>query len=389
MSEQNERYKQQVEAVDAETLTPMVQKLFDDPTLSAINWTYEPLIGGFGAGAGPSIIYRFSGTCAGQNGQDSWSLILKIVLARPDEAPADPKYWKREYELYRAGMLDELPSGIRAPSGLGVNEYPNESAWFWTEEIEGGVQQPWTDDQYAHVSHSFGQFNGAYLTGEPIPDFDWLSIDWMPKMMTLLDDRGRPPIVQMSLAHPLAKGSFPIDAVEQYTRLWDERNIFVDALNRLPQTFAHQDGVGRNMFLRPLGKSKYETIVIDWAFAGKAPVGLDGAMHILVDLFVGDLPVSRADSLDRIVFDNYMAGLQDVGWHGNERQVRLGYTASTALKYLELINPIQTLTDEKNRDFVKNLVGHSIEFMIDQFGGMHRYAHQLADEARLLINAMD
>jgi len=151
MNDRSEPYLSQLEAVDTKTLTPMVRELLDDPALNVTNWTYKPILGGFGGAAGPSLIYRFSGQCKSDDEPKTWSLILKIILAR-DEAPTDPKYWKREYEVYRSSLLDDLPAGISAPRGYGVTEYPDESVWVWMAEVCNDREQPATELWYTHVA---------------------------------------------------------------------------------------------------------------------------------------------------------------------------------------------------------------------------------------------
>ena len=41
--------------------------------------------------------------------------------------------------------------------------------------------------------------------------------------------------------------------------------------------------------------------------------------------------MADARKLDQMVFDGYVEGLAEAGWHGDPRLVRLGYAASSAL----------------------------------------------------------
>jgi len=218
-----------------------------------------------------------------------------------------------------------------------------------------------------------------------MPSAGWLSVGWMPKTMAFVEKEIKiGTTVPATLAVPLVKKHFPPNANEQFLRIWNEREIFLKALDRLPQTFAHQDGVSRNLFARLIGNDQYETIATDWAFAGQAAIGLDAAMPVIIDVFLGDLDSSKAEAYDKLVFNGYVTGLQDAGWNGSEKQVRLGYTAATALKYLELICALTIFKDESKYAWIEKSWGNPAAEIIDMFAGMHRYVCKLADEARKL-----
>lgn len=126
---------------------------------------------------------------------------------------------------------------------------------------------------------------------------------------------------------------YPPDLVEAYLRLWVERERFLRAIERLPQTFCHLDVFRRNMFARRGADGQNQTVLIDWSFAGIAAIGEELACLIVASVELFEVEVARAVELDRIVFDGYLAGLRDAGWQGDPRQVRFGFVASAVLRY--------------------------------------------------------
>ena len=56
--------------------------------------------------------------------------------------------------------------------------------------------------------------------------------------------------------------------MDRFFRLWEERDRFFDALDRLPQTLCHLDSLRPDLFARETEDGDYQTVAVDWAFAG-------------------------------------------------------------------------------------------------------------------------
>lgn len=136
-----------------------------------------------------------------------WSLVLKVLYERPGETVDSPYYWKREYELYRSQMLATLPqTSLTTPIIYDCVEFPD-ACWIWMEDIPADRHAwDWTD--YRLVARRLGRFNGAYLTGHPIPDYPWLSDQWhcriVPPLADVFDH------LDDYLKHPLAQRVLPV-----------------------------------------------------------------------------------------------------------------------------------------------------------------------------------
>jgi hypothetical protein len=106
--------------------------------------------------------------------------------------------------------------------------------------------------------------------------------------------------------------------------LWADCYALLDAADRVPRTFCHRDFFQNNLFSRRLPDGKDQMVAIDWALAGPGPVGEDAFRMAWVTGYTraSDLGIR---TLDGLVFEHYVAGLRDAGWHGDPRLVRLGY----------------------------------------------------------------
>jgi hypothetical protein len=109
-----------------------------------------------------------------------------------------------------------------------------------------------------------------------------------------------------------------------------EHQRFLEKLDRLPQTMSHGDTYPTNFKSRRQGGDQEITVALDWALMGIAPLGDD-----LGQFTFGaqtNLPEANRLAIDGILFENYLAGLQDSGCRVDPQQVRFGYAASAALR---------------------------------------------------------
>lgn len=376
-----------LQAIDEAALTPLVRKALDRPAASITNWDCQPVSGGVGGARFDTFIYRFTGQADDQGVCLPWSLILKILTARTGEQPADPQYWRREAELYRSGLLNDLPGSFFAPRCFDVIEYPGEACWLWLEELRDEIGPSWPLEHYGVAARHLGQFNGAYLAGRPLPSESWLSSGWFRKMAA----QAAPNIPQVynALTVPLLKAVLPSDAGDQCSRFWSGRDRFMDALDRLPHTFCHLDAFRRNLIARRGPDNVYQTAAIDWAYAGLSAVGAEIAVAILVALLFVEVEAKDAAEFDKVIFNGYLTGLAEAGWHGQPTMVRLGYTASVAAKYFETINTLPVLADEQTRVEMAQGLGRSVQDLAKQAAETFRFAHRMADEARGLMSQLD
>jgi hypothetical protein len=104
-----------VHRIEHAHLIPMVKRAVGKERIDLVKWSRTELSGS-GGGLGNAMVFRFSGKCRADNEILDWSLILKVIREQSDEIPSSSHYWKREFEAYQSGWLDNLPGGgLAAP----------------------------------------------------------------------------------------------------------------------------------------------------------------------------------------------------------------------------------------------------------------------------------
>lgn len=313
----------------ATDITAPVCRLFRSDTCSIADWTCHRLIGGAGKGLG---IWRVAGNALTDGTSQPWSVILKGLA--PSQADLLPSAWDwphREREMYRSGLLADLPGRIRTPTCYGEADQPDGSVWLWLEDITDKSIGPWSLDLYAAVARHLGEFNGAYLVDRMVPEDPLPSRGWLQGWV----EASAPSISELTEAanHHLVRQVYPPHVAAAYRRLWAERHAYYALLEQLPQTFCHLDAFRRNLFMRQNSDGMDETVVIDWEFAGIATVGEELASLVVASVFFMDVSLDNARQLQATVLASYIDGLQDAGWRGDPDLVRKGYAVAAVLRY--------------------------------------------------------
>lgn len=115
--------------------------------------------------------------------------------------------------------------------------------------------------------------------------------------------------------------------------LWHERDQLLDIFYNLPRTFCHRDFSAGNVFLTKTAEGMDQTVVIDWDCAGIGIVGEDIADLVGEALIFYEFEPAQAAELQEKVLASYISGLQETGWEGEEKLIRLGYLISLTLHW--------------------------------------------------------
>jgi hypothetical protein len=309
-------------------LTEPVRRARGSQSVIPTDWELHPLGGGRGEVTGG--VYRIAGGGRDRGHRVSWSLVLKVVPEPAgDDGPTGYNYWKREFRVYQAGLLVDLP-GIAAPRCWGACERPGEGTWLWLEDIGGPGHEAWRDRDFALAARNLGQFNGAYLTKRPLPQGAWLSDRMLGKGCGFFEPYLRD--LPAALGHPLARRVCPAGQAARLQRLWAAREALLQKVEGLPQTFSHFDAITRNLCQRE-DADGMRTVALDWEWAGIGAPGEDLAPLVAGSLCMGDAPAADGQRLDAVAFTGYLDGLHDAGWRGDPAHVRFAYCAASALRY--------------------------------------------------------
>jgi hypothetical protein len=363
----------------------MVRDLLGEPAaVVAEEWSCRPLGGGAGEGLG---LYQVTGSAHIGGVSHPWALVCKVCVAADGVDPGEWDYPAREGPAYSTGLLDALPGGLTAPRCLAVESQADRTSWLWLEAVTGAHPGPWPLERYIWVARVLGRFNGAYLAGEPLPDQPWLCRGFLrawveangPAIAELdrLDIPGRPPLLWQL---------YPPPVIDELRRLWEERERFLTALDRLPRTFCHHDAFRRNLLVRR-GPESEELVAVDWAYSGLGAVGEELEQVVVASLFFFETMDIAPRDLDAACFAAYVAGLREAGWAGDERLVRLGFTANAALRHtVGLLAPmLQVVTDPALPADVEAFFGRSFAQVLEGWAELWPFQFELAEEARALL----
>jgi hypothetical protein len=387
MDDKPETLTAQLAAIDQATLTPLVRSALNSETVEVMDWDYEQLHGGAGAG---NAIYRFAGQGRDREQKMPWSLILKTAYPEGDNTHISAwNYYKREADAYQSGWLDDLPGGLAAPRCYDVIEYQDGTCWIWLEDVTDEIGARWPIEHYGLVARHAGQFNGAYLVDRALPSSPWLCSGWLRHNTESC--ASSLPLLRDSLDNnALIRRWLSGDARDSYFRLWEERGVYLDALDRLSQTLCHFDIFRRNLFARKTADDDDQTVVIDWAFAGRGALGEELVPLILGSVMLYEVGLDEAQALEEIAFEGYLEGLREAGWRGDPRQVRLGYAAAASLRYRfnDMGRWLAVVLNENLHPMVLQMWGRPIEEVLDHNAQLARFSNRLADEARELIDTL-
>lgn len=356
--------------LDPNTLSELVQRTTGQPELRVSEFTVKTLSNK--GVMNPEGLFLFSGRGVGSGVVVPWSLVLKL-LNRPGEAQAPHAafYWQRESLAWRSGLLTSLPREVSIPEYYAVEEHGDQT-WIWMEYVAETVDPQWTLNQYAQAARKLGRLNGTYLTGTPLPDHPWLVRELARQWSGMLSPEG-------AWESGVVRTYFPPALRERAMALWADREEFYRVLNTLPQVFSHFDFQRRNLLIR--GE---DVVAVDWAFCGIGPVGGDLYSLVGATCLLREWNVSHIRDLEKTVFSAYLMGLNDTGWTGDPRMVRLAYTAWMGLFCLTAVRLTEYwLQDDRQAQAVTAFNG-TPEEIASTWAALCVYGLDLADEAKKL-----
>lgn len=388
-------YTPTLDNLDAPILTPLVRASLDSNTVEVKSWQVTPILQGR---ASPAGVYRIAGTACEQDRQVNWSMILKVVESSAtsvhagNNASDDPThtfYWKRELLLYQSGLFAQLPSGLTTPRCYQIDDLPNEGR-IWMEDVQEVIGPSWPLEHYGQVARHFGRLGGLYLAQRPLPTWPWLIKD---DLLRRVQGSAWPAFWQhyptLRQASALVQRGWRDELARAFQRIWEDRELFLQALAHLPHTLQHSDAGRKNLFARRGATGAFETVAVDWGSTSIGVIGEELAAIVGQPIywFNGVRP-EQAWELDQIAFAGYLQGLRDSDWQGDATLARLGYTLAFTLRTGFGIFIMEWAgQDEKLGRWIEEAMGHSLEELADTFRVLRAYIVDCAEEARRLLDS--
>ena len=367
-----------LEAIDPALLTEVVREDQRSPEFDITQWSVKRL-----SDKGiinPDGLWLFSGQGQDSAGSRAWAVVLKI-LQRPEQEPplSDLWHWKRELFLAQSKMLQRLPGPVRAARVYRAEE-KSDGAWLWQEYIDARRPNgPWELEDYGFAARQLGIWHARCLASGPMPAEPWLT---RQHYRSWYADANPDKDLQFVLNQKYVVGEIR----QRYERLWADRAILYDVLERLPQVFSHFDSQRRNLFIRQDANGQDELVLVDWAICGLGPLGAELYSLVGMSAVLLEWPPSAVAQLDEMAFGQYMQGLQQEGWSGETEVIRLGYAAWVAVWFGAIFpNSVASWCTPQDRAFSLQQFGVAEEDLFLKWWPLVPYSLDCADEARRLI----
>lgn len=292
-------------------------------------------------------------------GSRQWQAVLKGLHDSVDGSARwlsqrdvrSPYYWRRELLVNAAGLLNSTQSGLRSPRYLGHTNRPGWKAAFWAEFVGGVPAKQWQLPAELHrvraATRHLGHMQGSLVVEQQVPRHRWLTDDFTTSYvqraeveMQLIDE-------PKAWRHPLMR-LFRGELGTTMLQTWVHRQRTLEMLRSLPQTLTHNDFWLGNL-QSPESATADETIAIDWAFAGRGPIGLEAgtfAMQTMVNLWADS---RHTDIVIDTAWQGYRDGLALAGVPEGSvlsAQARLGFTAGASVKFSYLIGEVLKVAND-------------------------------------------
>jgi hypothetical protein len=369
--------------LEPDDLIAPVRHALQVPAERVRNWHVRPLSGGFEAS---SSVYHVTGDAWANDQQVSWAVILKIIRPTVDRLTQTHwNYWQREADAYRSGWLQADTAGLAAPRCYHISERADGSIWLWLEVLQDTASKPWFVTTYERVAYQLGIFSGSHRVHDTIGTEPWMSGDWLRRYV---NEYGQPLTHVPNLhTHPMLAKHFPPARAHALLHLWQHREAFLARLDRLPQVICHLDAWENNLFVTQLTPAAVRVVAVDWAFVGSGAVGQELAPLIGMSATLSSDP-GRIDVIEEAAIAAYLDGLSAHGWHGTERDVRLGYTIAMALTY-GLGGTgwmLGIMLDERQHAWWEQATGKPIEAGLEQLIRLTDISLQRANQIEHLVD---
>jgi hypothetical protein len=355
------------------------------PVDAVVDWTVTP-VGYMVFNPVSQGIFRVTGTARSGGTSLPWSAVLKICRAPSDEelAEATPERrtllldtlrWDREGEAYASGLLETLPHGLAAPRCFGVHRHDT-ALWIWLEDVTDDTAQ-WDVARYALAARHLGRLGGEYHAGRELPSHEWLSRDWVRSWSTYFS-RMMPAILEADdvWAQPIVVELFDPGAREELRRLWGERERWWSALDRLPLTLAHLDAFRGNLMSRT-ARGQLETVAIDWAFVGLAPLAADVATLVAASLFFHGDPLDPQAVTAACITATH-DGLRDVGHRISMHELERAYAINVVGRWGLVIAPLRAAGDRAREENMEQRLRRPYREIVRLIAERTRYVRALS-----------
>ncbi len=268
-----------------------------------------------------------------------WSAFVKVLrssrglpLPEPVRAMAAADLtWRHEADVYRAGLDDVLPAGLRFPRRYRIDEVDDDRIVEWLEDV-APARVEWDSARFGHVARLLGRL-AVRLTGAGgrmppsvtrVPG-EVLRLQWTERELFWLPALADATTWGHPLVHAHADPALPADVARLAARV----PAILDVLDGLPQTFVHGDASPQNLLVPAVAPDT--VVAVDWSLVGPCAVGYDLGQLVVGLAHLGRSGGTLPDVTDAVLAA-YTAGLADEGLRVDVDVVRFGFHAALVVR---------------------------------------------------------
>jgi hypothetical protein len=292
-------------------------------------------------------LQRVRGVATTHSGPVTWSVFVKTLhaprgLQLPAELPAgtrrqvlalaaSDRTWRHEADLYRTGLDDLLPSGLRLPARYRIDEHGEDRIVEWIEDV-ATADVRWDRSRFELAAVLLGRLAARLTRADQMP----ASVTRVPGEILRLQFLERELFFLPALAgdaiwaHPLVKATADASLRTDLHRLVERVPALLHALDALPHTFVHGDASPQNLLVPAADPASF--VAIDWSLIGPVAVGYDLGQLLVGLAHAGRLEVDALPALHDAVLTAYTTGLADEGMRVDDDAVRFGFHAALVVR---------------------------------------------------------
>ena len=324
----------QINSLPEEAVADIASNILGSPSaVTGTAWSATPFEI-LSVGEGTLGLWKVAGTSSNGASSSQWQAILKAVDPDAEVTLAAFNHAWRELGTLRSGQLSKFRSGLLPVSTYGITDRPDGTAWIWMKDMSGAIQPPWRAESFLTSARHIGMFNGN-LPASDRPEGNWIATDGSTdRRATGADfyEAGIASLLKNADHHGIVQATSSV-GFDRVLSLYDDLKKMIEATRSFPQSVAHNDVHTRNLF--PWDDEI--TIAIDWASIGLAPTGVDGGGLAGSSITWSQSEADLIAEIEPKIFAEYLSGLRESGWDGDESAIRLVYL-STFASYVLLLS---------------------------------------------------
>ena len=296
---------------------------------------------------------------------DAGTVVVKVIR-RNTAAAADPGSWRRELEVYGSPWLAaRLPEGLELPRCELAFEM-DECAVIVLEDVPFDDPDERGADWYARLAERLGRLAAGPIESVP----PWASRGFVASDADRLDDA----IATMSVTSSPYIGGFMHAWRAPLRRLVDALPRLLASLGERPTGFQHLDAFSRNAAAAPGDRF----VVIDWAYAGVAPVGTDAAGVVAMTAMYGDADRIGLPRLFEAVVDGYVRGVAAMRPSAVGDELRETIEALLVLRWSGFLAQVHALGDALP-EIAESVAGRPLAEVISGWAALSELALPFAE----------